>query len=190
MKVLSLCQYSALRSLHLNLEWQAFDPKLSLQSLLHAVQSPALQTLEICIKVCSTHRCSRTMYQILKHTTALKKVTVTIPHRGPFGRRRKSFSPVFVLPHPLQVSESSRTKLSLLNNIIPTDRRLTSDTELSPAWECIEWPAERQLDFAKSVRKKVYNSWVKLEPHNYVQDDRPPKFIFLNSIERLLLHDY
>lgn len=185
MAAISPHQYSALRSLHLNFEWAAFDSKFSHSALLHTVQSPALRTLEICIKKRSrSSRYLTTIYLILRHTTALEKVTVTIPPKGPYGYRPLFPHPI-VLPHPLGISESSRAKLLMLNGLGPLNYPLWTNNKLDPAWECIEWPAERQLEFADSVRVKVWNPWASLEPRNYVQDDRPPRFVLFNSMERV-----
>lgn len=180
--------YSNLRSLHLSLESRLWlsDPKHSLaECFAPAIQSPGLRDLSVCVK----NRCltaadgalGRIIVFILSHTTALENVTVILPRRGPL-RYRPEIPPLEPKPHPLSISRKSLAKLVKLQ----TEQPLTKREQNRPVsrWECIEWPAERQLDFANSVEKRLSNPWATLAPQNYIRDDRTPKYVLFNSIER------
>lgn len=186
---LTSLQYSNLRSLHLSLEsrfWLS-DPKHSLvECFAPAIQSPGLRDLSVCIK----NRCltaadialRRMIVFILSHTTALENVTVILPRRGP-SRQRPEIPPLEPKPHPLSISRKSQTKLVQLQTEQPLKER--DKSRPVSRWECIEWPAERQMDFANSVEERLSNPWAALAPQNYVRDDRPPKYVLFNSIERM-----
>lgn len=181
---------SNLRSLHFTLEsnrWARNSRNTIDSSLKLAVQCPALQNLDICIRkrASASSELSITVFLMLKHTTARERVTVILPRRGPF-RYAPSVSPPKVQPHPLRVSKKSCERLEQLPITFPSYASTPEVGRLAPdtQWECLEWPAERQLDFACSVIKRLSNPWAQLDPQNYVQDDRPPRFVLFNSIER------
>lgn len=185
---LTALQYFNLRSLHLSLESRLWliDPKHSLvECFVPALQSPGLRDLSVCVKnrslTAADPALCRVILFILNHTTALENVTVILSRRGPL-RYRPEIPPLEPKPHPLSISPKSLTKLVKLQ----TEQPLQGKEQGGPVsrWECIEWPAERQTDFANSVEDRLSNPWATLAPQNYVRDERPPKYVLFNSIER------
>ncbi|MCJ1466035.1 hypothetical protein MMC07_004654 [Pseudocyphellaria aurata] len=159
------------------------DPLI--RDLANALRSPGLRHLSLCVKKRSSTAAdgaiSRAIVFILGYTTALEDVTVILPRRGPF-RYRPKIPPLEPTPHPLSISRKSLAKLIKLQ----TEQPLKERERGRPVsrWECIEWPAERQMDFAESVERRLSNPWATLAPQNYIRDDRTPKFVLFNSIER------
>lgn len=188
-KQLTPPQYSNLRSLHLSLEsrlWMS-NPKVSLvKRFAPAVQAPGLRDLSVCVKnralTAADEPLCRIILFILGQTSAQENVTVILPRRGP-SRHRPEIPPLDAKPHPLSISRKSLAKLVKLQ----TEQPLNERQEGRPVsrWECIEWPAERQQDFTNSVQRRLSNPWATLAPQNYIRDDRTPKYVLFNSIERM-----
>lgn len=181
---------SNLTSLHFKLEsglWAKSAGERIDTLLKFAIQSSGLQVLNVFVRKRSSacSELSSLLFLILSHTTARRSVTVILPRRGPY-RYTPSVLPPKDQPHPLQVSKKSSATLKRLQSVYESESSTTDDelTPLDPRWECLEWPAERQLDFATSVIKRVSNPWAQLDPQNYIQDDRPPRFVLFNCIER------
>ena len=190
MACLTLLHYSNLRSLHFKLEpasWREISGGAIPVWVKLAVQSPGLQNMNICIKKRSSacQKLTKLVSLMLTHTTARKSVTVILPRRGPY-RYAPSVLPPKAQPHPLQISKESHAKLVKFRNSFGSEISTSNDgpTASEANWECLEWPAERQLDFVSSVIKRLSNPWAQLDPQNYIQDDRPPRFVLFNSIER------
>lgn len=188
MSRLTSLQYSNLRSLHLNLEsrlWLSDSEHSLAQYLAPAIQSPGLRDLSVCIKnrylTAADGSLRKIIVFILRRTRALENVTVILPRLGP-SRYRPKIPPLEPKPHPLAISRKSLAKLVQLQTEQPLKER--QHGRPVSRWECIEWPAERQLDFAASVELRLSNPWATLEPQNYIRDDRTPKYVLFNSIER------
>lgn len=188
MKQLTPLQYSNLRSIHLSMEsrlWLNAPKEPLIRDFANAIMSPGLRHLSLCVKKRSSTAAdgalSRTIVFILSYTTALENVTVILPRRGPF-RYRPKIPPMEPKPHPLSISRKSLAKLIKLQ----TEQPLKERERGRPVsrWECIEWPAERQMDFAESVERRLSDPWATLAPQNYIRDDRAPKFVLFNSIEK------